>query len=226
MWETSVWERNIDVRGKHQSVASCMVPDQGLNPQPKYMPWPGIQLETFWCMGQSPKQVTQLGLKSNKEHWTSWGSLCCIWTSNITWFSVSHCCVMPLWRETLFLLCLLGSLPPPHHLQQPLSPMSASKLLLSQGGCSTCWLKLLLSCTLHCSPQSRARLPPGYHHESDAIWEQSLPTLVPWPSWAYRPCFPSLQSAPHRFPHFLHVSHYLLVITHNKTGWTNLLLKN
>ena len=31
-------ERNIDVREKHQSVASCMRPDQGSNPQPRYVP--------------------------------------------------------------------------------------------------------------------------------------------------------------------------------------------
>ena len=31
-------ERNIGVRKKHQSVASPVRPDQGLNPQPKYVP--------------------------------------------------------------------------------------------------------------------------------------------------------------------------------------------
>ena len=30
-------ERNIDVRERHQSVASCMCPDWGLNTQPKYV---------------------------------------------------------------------------------------------------------------------------------------------------------------------------------------------
>ena len=38
---------------KHQSVASCMHPDWGLNLQPRNVPWPGIELVTFcfagWC---------------------------------------------------------------------------------------------------------------------------------------------------------------------------------
>ena len=31
-------ERNINVREKHQFVASCMHPDWGLNPKPRYVP--------------------------------------------------------------------------------------------------------------------------------------------------------------------------------------------
>ena len=31
-------ERNIDVKEKHQLVASCMHPNQGLNPQPRHVP--------------------------------------------------------------------------------------------------------------------------------------------------------------------------------------------
>ena len=31
-------ERNIDVRKQHQSVASHMYPDQGLNSKPRYVP--------------------------------------------------------------------------------------------------------------------------------------------------------------------------------------------
>ena len=31
-------ERNIDVREKHQSLASCMCSDWGPNPQPKHVP--------------------------------------------------------------------------------------------------------------------------------------------------------------------------------------------
>ena len=50
------WERkggrNIDVREKHQLVASHMHPNRGSNPQPRYMPWPGIKPAAFWgCMG-------------------------------------------------------------------------------------------------------------------------------------------------------------------------------
>lgn len=40
---------------------------------------------------------------------------------NVTHPCISHCCVLPVWGETLFLLCLLGSLPLPHHVQQALS---------------------------------------------------------------------------------------------------------
>ena len=39
--------RNIDVRGKYRSAASCMSSDQGSNPQPRYVPWPGIKLVTL-----------------------------------------------------------------------------------------------------------------------------------------------------------------------------------
>ena len=30
-------------REKHQSVASCTCPDQGANPEPRYMPLPGME---------------------------------------------------------------------------------------------------------------------------------------------------------------------------------------
>ena len=43
--------RNINVRQKHLLVASHMCPNQGLNPQPRYVLWLGIELPTFWCMG-------------------------------------------------------------------------------------------------------------------------------------------------------------------------------
>ena len=40
-------ERNTDVREKHQLVASHTCPDQGLSPQPRYVPCPGIKPATF-----------------------------------------------------------------------------------------------------------------------------------------------------------------------------------
>ena len=40
-------ERNITVKEKHQPVASCTCPCQGWNPQPMYVPWPGIGPTTF-----------------------------------------------------------------------------------------------------------------------------------------------------------------------------------
>lgn len=40
-------ERNIDVREKYWQVASCIHSNQGPNPQPRHMPWPGIVPVTF-----------------------------------------------------------------------------------------------------------------------------------------------------------------------------------
>ena len=44
---------NINVREKHRLVASRIYPDQRLNPQPRHVPWLGIELLTFhfagWC---------------------------------------------------------------------------------------------------------------------------------------------------------------------------------
>ena len=51
-----VRERDIDVREKHQMVASCMCPDQGSNPQPRYVLQLGIELATFWCSGRCSNQ--------------------------------------------------------------------------------------------------------------------------------------------------------------------------
>ena len=46
-------ERNVDIWEKHRSVASCTCPNQGPGPQPRYVPWSGIELVTFcflgWC---------------------------------------------------------------------------------------------------------------------------------------------------------------------------------
>ena len=41
-------KRNTNVREKHEWVASYMCPNWQLNPQPRYVPEPGIELPTFW----------------------------------------------------------------------------------------------------------------------------------------------------------------------------------
>ena len=43
---------------KYPSVASCTCPDQGLNPQPRHVLWPGIQCTTYWCTGWCSNQVS------------------------------------------------------------------------------------------------------------------------------------------------------------------------
>ena len=53
-------ERDIDVRKKNRWVDSRVYPNCGLNPQPRHVPWPGIELATFWCMGQHSNQMSQL----------------------------------------------------------------------------------------------------------------------------------------------------------------------
>ena len=53
-------ERNMDVKQKHWSVAYFMHPDQRLNPQPRYVPWPGIEPTTFWYMQQPSYQLKHL----------------------------------------------------------------------------------------------------------------------------------------------------------------------
>ena len=45
--ETSMWE-------KHQSVVSCMHPNQDPSLQPRHEPWPGIEPVTFGFVGQCP----------------------------------------------------------------------------------------------------------------------------------------------------------------------------
>ena len=35
-----------------------MCPNQGLNLQLRYVPWPGVEPKTFWCMGQCSNQLS------------------------------------------------------------------------------------------------------------------------------------------------------------------------
>ena len=53
-------EKNITLGKKHQSVDSCMSPDQELNPQPRDASWPGIEPAPSWCTGQHSNQLNQL----------------------------------------------------------------------------------------------------------------------------------------------------------------------
>ena len=53
--------KNSDVREKPGFIASCIYPDQGLNPKPRYVPWPGIKPATFWCTGEHYKQLSLRG---------------------------------------------------------------------------------------------------------------------------------------------------------------------
>ena len=47
-------KRNINVREKHQSVASRVHHNQGPNPQPRHVPRPGIEPATFCFAGRGP----------------------------------------------------------------------------------------------------------------------------------------------------------------------------
>ena len=51
-------EGNISAREKHQLVASLACPDLGANPQPKCVPWLGIEPITFWCTGWCSNQLS------------------------------------------------------------------------------------------------------------------------------------------------------------------------
>ena len=46
-------ERNIDVQEKHWLASSCMA-RTGPSQQPRYVPWPGIELATFQIAGRRP----------------------------------------------------------------------------------------------------------------------------------------------------------------------------
>ena len=53
-------ERNSNMKEKHGSVASLHIPHQGSNPQPKYVPWLGMEPTTFWCTGRHSNQLNLL----------------------------------------------------------------------------------------------------------------------------------------------------------------------
>ena len=47
-------------RERERSIASRMLPNQGWNPQPRYVPWLGIESVTFWCTRQLSNQLNCL----------------------------------------------------------------------------------------------------------------------------------------------------------------------
>ena len=51
-------ERNIDVREKHQSVASHMLPKQESNQHPTHAPCSRNELANFWCTGRRSSQLS------------------------------------------------------------------------------------------------------------------------------------------------------------------------
>ena len=71
-------ERNMDVRGKHPSAASCTHPNWGLSPQARYVPWLGIEPADFqftgWCSDQ-PSHTSQGWNGSDTLRQTTVGSV-------------------------------------------------------------------------------------------------------------------------------------------------------
>lgn len=63
-------ERNISVREKQQLAASPILPDCGMNPQPEYVPQPGIEATSFWCTGWHSNQLSHTGQGSLSFSWT------------------------------------------------------------------------------------------------------------------------------------------------------------
>ena len=50
-----MWERNIDwLPPVHTWARDLMCLDWGLNPQPRYVPWPGTESVTFWLWDDAP----------------------------------------------------------------------------------------------------------------------------------------------------------------------------
>ena len=51
-------QRDIHVKEKHHSVASCTRPKPGMDPAARYMPWPGIDPANFWLRDDTPSRST------------------------------------------------------------------------------------------------------------------------------------------------------------------------
>ena len=64
------WREREREGDKHLSVASCMCPEQGLNPQSRHVPWQGIKLGTFRFAGWHPTNWTTLFRAQWFHFWT------------------------------------------------------------------------------------------------------------------------------------------------------------
>ena len=83
-WRKRKGERNIDVRQKHWSVASHICPIQGSKPQPKYVPWLGIEPATLVY-----RMVVQpLSCLAGALLFVSWST--CSFGAGMFWWSC-HC---------------------------------------------------------------------------------------------------------------------------------------
>ena len=74
------WGRdgNIVVREKHWLAILHMLPDWGSNPQPRYVPWLGVEPATFCCTGQHSNQLNLLS-RAPSLSFTSLQILFCQW---------------------------------------------------------------------------------------------------------------------------------------------------
>ena len=112
-------EGNINVREKHWLVASRMYPDGGLNLQPRYVPWPGIELVTFWYTGWWSNQLSHPARAGRYYFYTHLTNDEAV-AQREKWLSQSHtvvrsapslyscgslfCYTSNLWKERLFLI--------------------------------------------------------------------------------------------------------------------------
>ena len=60
--KTSMWE-------KYWLIASSTHPNRGLNPQPRLVPWPGIEPKNFSCMGWLCKHPSWAGFYFSYVTW-------------------------------------------------------------------------------------------------------------------------------------------------------------
>ena len=69
-------------REKHRLVASHTPADQASNPQPRYVPCPGMERATFWCMGQCSNQLSHPA-RTSKQFFSEFYHTCKnIWYTN------------------------------------------------------------------------------------------------------------------------------------------------
>ena len=80
-------QRNTDAREKHQSFASCLCPDQGLNLKPRHVPCLGNELATFCFAGRTPDRVTVARASCHSYDIIYWSLLKCHLLYN-GWLSV------------------------------------------------------------------------------------------------------------------------------------------